>query len=139
MQERLQACEEVAPRLVGLQVRAPFLPICVVLVAPDRRIGGERADVGREDADQVAEMPLLQLDALGLVHAYDLVQLAGEDVVVTLLDDHSSIPPMQRYFNSSHSSIPYFEPSRPMPDSLTPPNGATSVEMTPVLMPTMPY
>ncbi len=26
-----------------------------------------------------------------------------------------------------------------MPDSLTPPNGATSVEMTPVLMPTMPY
>ena len=35
--------------------------------------------------------------------------------------------------------MPYFEPSRPMPDSLTPPNGATSVEMMPVLMPTMPY
>ena len=46
---------------------------------------------------------------------------------------------MQRYLISSHSSIPYFEPSRPMPDSLTPPNGATSVEMTPVLMPTIPY
>src|SRR4026207_1532288 len=34
--------------------------------------------------------------------------------------------------------MPYFEPSRPIPDSLTPPNGATSVEMMPVLMPTMP-
>ena len=35
--------------------------------------------------------------------------------------------------------MPYFDPSRPMPDSFTPPNGATSVEMMPVLMPTMPY
>ena len=35
--------------------------------------------------------------------------------------------------------MPYLEPSRPMPDSLTPPNGATSVEMMPVLIPTMPY
>ena len=34
--------------------------------------------------------------------------------------------------------MPYFEPSRPMPDSLTPPNGATSVEMNPVLIPTIP-
>ena len=30
--------------------------------------------------------------------------------------------------------MPYFEPSRPRPDSFTPPNGATSVEMRPVLM-----
>ena len=29
--------------------------------------------------------------------------------------------------------MPYFEPSRPRPDSLTPPNGATSVEMMPVV------
>ncbi len=35
--------------------------------------------------------------------------------------------------------MPYFEPSRPMPDSFMPPNGATSVEIMPVLMPTMPY
>ena len=85
-------------------------------------------------------MLLLQRDPLRLVHPHDLVQLAGEDVVVALLDDHgSSIPPMQRYLISSHSSIPYFEPSRPMPDSLTPPNGAISVEMKPVLMPTIPY
>ena len=50
----------------------------------------------------------------------------------------SPIPPSARYLSSTHSSMPYFEPSRPMPDSLTPPNGATSVEMKPVLMPTMP-
>ena len=35
--------------------------------------------------------------------------------------------------------MPYFEPSRPTPDCLTPPNGATSFEMIPVLTPTMPY
>ena len=35
--------------------------------------------------------------------------------------------------------MPYLEPSRPEPDSFTPPNGATSVEMMPSLMPTMPY
>ncbi len=51
---------------------------------------------------------------------------------------HGQMPPMQRYLTSSHSSSPYFEPSRPMPDSLTPPNGDTSFEMKPVLMPTIP-
>ena len=35
--------------------------------------------------------------------------------------------------------MPYFEPSRPVPDSFMPPKGATSVEMMPVLMPMMPY
>ena len=35
--------------------------------------------------------------------------------------------------------MPYFEPSRPSPDSLTPPKGATSVVMSPVLTPTIPY
>jgi hypothetical protein len=34
--------------------------------------------------------------------------------------------------------MPYFEPSRPIPDSFMPPNGATSVEAKPVLMPRMP-
>src|SRR5262245_31746617 len=48
-------------------------------------------------------------------------------------------PPRHRYLISRNSSIPYFDPSRPSPDSLTPPNGATSVEISPVLMPTMPY
>ena len=37
------------------------------------------------------------------------------------------------------SSMPYFEPSRPIPDSLTPPKGATSFEMIPSLTPTIPY
>src|SRR6266436_3382602 len=49
------------------------------------------------------------------------------------------IPPKQRYLISTYSSMPYLEPSRPRPDSFTPPKGATSVEMMPVLMPTMPY
>src|SRR5262249_25877622 len=52
---------------------------------------------------------------------------------------HYEMPPMQRYLISRNSSMPYFDPSRPRPDSLTPPNGATSAEITPVLTPTMPY
>jgi hypothetical protein len=50
----------------------------------------------------------------------------------------AQIPASARYFSSSHSSIPYFEPSRPMPDSFIPPNGATSVETKPVLIPMIP-
>src|SRR6185312_7373593 len=95
--------------------------------------------VRRKHADQAAEMLLLQGDALLFVQPHELDELAGEDVVVTLLDDHRSIPPRARYFSSSHSSMPYFEPSRPMPDSFIPPKGATSVEMNPVLIPTIPY
>ncbi len=50
----------------------------------------------------------------------------------------SQMPPKHTYLISRNSSIPYFEPSRPIPDSLTPPKGATSVEMMPVLTPTIP-
>src|SRR5471032_2490805 len=42
------------------------------------------------------------------------------------------------YFSSVYSSRPYFDPSRPRPDCLTPPKGATSVDMIPSLIPTMP-
>src|SRR6267142_5886935 len=49
------------------------------------------------------------------------------------------MPPKHMYLISRNSSIPYLEPSRPRPDSFTPPKGATSVEMLPVLMPTIPY
>ena len=52
--------------------------------------------------------------------------------------DHG-ITSKQRYLISRYSSMPYLEPSRPMPDCLMPPNGATSFEIRPVLMPTMPY
>ena len=48
-------------------------------------------------------------------------------------------PPRARYLVSRYSSSPWREPSRPMPDCFTPPKGATSVEINPVLMPTMPY
>ena len=34
--------------------------------------------------------------------------------------------------------MPYFEPSRPKPELLTPPKGATSVEMIPSFIPIMP-
>src|ERR1700730_4064104 len=42
------------------------------------------------------------------------------------------MPPMQRYLTSRNPSMPYFEPSRPMPLSFMPPKGAISVEMMPV-------
>ena len=45
----------------------------------------------------------------------------------------------QTYFGSRNSSMPRCEPSRPRPDCLTPPKGASSVEMMPVLTPTIPY
>lgn len=47
-------------------------------------------------------------------------------------------PPMHMYFTSRYSSMPFGPPSRPRPDCLIPPNGATSVEITPSLTPTMP-
>src|SRR6266536_3016492 len=50
-----------------------------------------------------------------------------------------SIPPMQMYLTSMYSSMPYLEPSRPIPDCLTPPKGATSVVIKPVFTPTIPY
>lgn len=50
-----------------------------------------------------------------------------------------AMPPMQTYFVSRNSSMPYFEPSRPSPESLTPPNGASAVDIRPVLTPTIPY
>src|SRR5262249_56503886 len=65
----------------------------------------------------------------------DALRAAGDDGD---LPGHQ-MPPMQRYFVSSQSSMPYLEPSRPMPDSFTPPNGATSVDTTPVLIPRIPY
>src|SRR5438046_10673531 len=49
------------------------------------------------------------------------------------------MPPMQTYLTSMYSSIPYLEPSRPIPDCLTPPKGATSVVIKPVFTPTIPY
>ena len=42
------------------------------------------------------------------------------------------------YFVSRYSSMPSLPPSRPKPDSLTPPNGAAGSEITPRLTPTMP-
>src|SRR5712691_7329088 len=48
-------------------------------------------------------------------------------------------PPIATYFTFKYSSSPWRAPSRPIPDSFTPPNGATSVEMTPSFTPTIPH
>ena len=47
-------------------------------------------------------------------------------------------PSQQRYFVSRNSSIPWCDPSRPSPLCLTPPNGATSFEIKPQLIPIIP-
>ncbi len=47
-------------------------------------------------------------------------------------------PPTATYFSSRNPSIPYFDPSRPMPDCFMPPKGAISLAIMPVLTPTMP-
>src|SRR4029077_20882211 len=107
-------------------------------VAPEAPVGRERAAVGGGHADEPPQDLLLNRHALLRVEANELVQLARDHVVVPLLDDQESTPAIARYLSSIQSSIPYFEPSRPIPDSFRPPNGATSVEMKPVLMPTMP-
>jgi hypothetical protein len=60
-------------------------------------------------------------------------------ICLRVASSQRSMPPMQRYLTSRNSSMPYFEPSRPMPLSFMPPKGAISVEMMPSLMPTMPY
>lgn len=59
--------------------------------------------------------------------------------------EHTPIPTQasqtdrQTYFRVRYSSIPYFDPSRPMPEHFTPPKGASAVEMRPVFTPTIPY
>ena len=45
---------------------------------------------------------------------------------------------MNVYFVVRYSSMPSSEPSRPMPDCLTPPKGAAALEMTPALRPIIP-
>lgn len=49
-----------------------------------------------------------------------------------------SIPPIVMLLMTVYSSIPYFDPSLPNPDSFTPPNGLAASEMSPVLTPIMP-
>ena len=92
----------------------------------DREAGGQRARAAAAETRDEA--------ASGNCDASD-VRPPG----ARWLQPSAQIPPRHRYLTSRNSSRPYFEPSRPRPDSLTPPNGATSVEISPVLMPTMPY
>src|SRR5205823_1637239 len=68
-----------------------------------------------------------------------LGQRPAEVVLELLASHHLSRPPSRMYLISRNSSMPYFEPSRPRPDCLTPPKGATSVVISPLLTPTIPY
>ena len=65
--------------------------------------------------------------------------IGGAGLSIKLARRVAQIPPIQRYLISRKSSMPYRDPSRPIPDSFIPPNGATAVEIRPVLMPTIPY
>ena len=74
------------------------------------------------------------------VHVCRNAQLhAALRVRVTRTAVYRSMPPKHTYFTCTNSSMPYIEPSRPRPDCFTPPKGATSVVMSPVLTPTIPY
>src|SRR5207244_771526 len=88
--QRLDLGQKRAPALVGLEPGAPLLALGVGVVAPERRVGGERADIGRERADEAAQVLLLNRDPLRLVQTDELGQLARVDVVVALLDDHAT-------------------------------------------------
>jgi len=92
--------------------------------AERRRARMERAELPRGDVDDPTAGGELEL-------------LAGREQV--LVQRQRRHIPRQTYLSSSQSSTPYFEPSRPIPDSFIPPNGATSVEMIPVLTPRIPY
>ena len=54
------------------------------------------------------------------------------------LDDHVVMLPRQTYLISRYSSMPYLEPSLPMPDCLKPPNGIASDDTIPSLTPIIP-
>src|SRR5262245_4556903 len=71
-----------------------------------------------------------------VVHAFERARRRGSRLVFTA---HAPRLASSMYVSSTNSSMPWSEPSRPSPDSLTPPNGASSVEMMPELTPTMPY
>src|SRR5579859_2990727 len=90
VEEGLEPGEEGLPARVGLEARAALLALGVAGVAPQADDRGQLADVDREPAEQVAEVLLLEGDALVLVQLHDLGQLARDDVVGALLDDHAA-------------------------------------------------
>ena len=99
-----------------------------------RSEGSDVDSIGECDATEGQTRVLRDRSAdVGSTHA------AGAQRSTSESDPQASMPPKQMYFTSTYSSMPYFEPSRPSPDCLTPPNGATCVVMRPVFTPTIPY
>ena len=74
VEQRLHLARNVLPARVGLQPRPALLTLRVARVAPECGVGRERADVGRERPEEVAEMLLLQLDPLRRVQPHELVR-----------------------------------------------------------------
>src|SRR5690606_17235845 len=108
--------------------------------------GGRYADHVEAGRDPVAEgaheVSRRRTRAQAQLHAIlDLGKSRQRRTTLLIVDRHRGpqMPAMSMYFRSTNSSMPWLEPSRPRPDSLTPPKGATSVEIMPSLMPTMPY
>lgn len=66
------------------------------------------------------------------------VWMTHPKVILLCIFTHQ-ISSRQTYLISRNSSIPYFPPSRPIPDSFTPPKGTLSPAIIPVLTPMIPY
>lgn len=124
---------EMAGRLGEVRDLMPFLM--------KRRNGGHWTE---------EETCVLRQRLRGLVHFSPvllLLVLPGTFILLPLLawwrigiaNAEAAHRPRQTYFNSRYSSMPWREPSRPIPDCLMPPKGAASLEMTMVLMPIMPH
>jgi len=101
------------------------------------------AYVGRKvrQCTRTLSVGCLEIDGLITIEAFDVFFLNLKKILFHMADEmqfHILMLPKQRYFISVYSSMPYLEPSRPMPDSLTPPNAPSAQLMRPSLIPTIP-
>src|SRR5699024_6620878 len=80
---------------------------------PDHRVFSNVGKLGRGACSTAGDVALLEFIELCVIH----------DVLLQERRAVSHRPPTQTYFSSVYSSRPWREPSRPSPDSLTPPKG----------------
>ena len=112
------------------------------LVAPHVRVGGERADVDGERAEEAARATPAGARcprSRRAARARAACPCRRGSRAARRSPEAPRCRPSASFSSSPLVDRRTLEPSRPMPDSLTPPKGATSVERSPVLMPTMPY
>ncbi len=99
-------------------------------------IKGQSRDVSQGEIKSIKTWHL-QLGPPSLFTAMHL-SLAPLDLQRRAVRFQGLRPPKHTYFTSRYSLIPYFEPSTPRPDCLTPPNEASGVDRRPSLIPTIP-